>query len=141
MADAPKAPLTWPTASWKMLKKIVRAWYTAEESGGEITQRGIAKIANVQASRVSMNKPFLQTIGIVQPEGIALTEGGKNLGLGVSNENEKVTQQALQRIIRENALLRQLLDIIKGRGTTDRTDFEAEVLILTKQGKGTPFFS
>jgi len=141
MADTSKVPFSWPSGSWRVLKKIIRAWYTADSEGGEWTQRTVAKIANLQASRVSVNKAFLQAIGIVQTEGIALTEAGKNLGLGLSNENSRVTQQALQRIIAENSILKQLLSIVRGRGTIDKEGFEAEVLLLTKQGRETSGFS
>src|SRR6266852_3436803 len=140
MADTSKTPLSWPTGSWAVLKKIIRAWYTAEDGGGEWTQRTVAELANVQASRVSMNKAFLQAIGIVQSEGIALTDAGKSLGLGLSNENARVIQQALQQIVRENFTLRHLLRIVHARGTIDREGFEAEIVILTKQGRETPGF-
>ena len=96
--------------------------------------------AKMQPSRVSVNKAFLQSIGIVQPEGIALTDAGKRLGLGLSNENERVTQQALQSIVRENSILKQLLDIVRSRGTIDKEDFEAEVVLLTRQGRDTSGF-
>jgi hypothetical protein len=141
MADAAKGMLSWPTASWTVLKKLVRAWYTAENSGGEWTQRTVAKLADVQPSRVSANKAFLQAMGIVQSEGIGLTDAGRNLGLGLSNENPRVTQQALQKVVRENSVLWHLLNIIRSRGVIDTEDFEAEILLLTKQGSDTPGFS
>ena len=140
MVDTSRAPLSWPTGSWRVLTKLIRAWYTAEDGGGEWTQRTIAKLAKMQPSRVSVNKAFLQAIGIVQPEGIALTEAGKNLGLGLSNENARVTRQALQTIVRENTILKQLSDIVRSRGTIDKEDFEAEVVLLTRQGRDTSGF-
>ncbi len=141
MADTSKATFSWPTSSWRVLKKMIRAWYTAEDGGGEWTQRTVAKLANLQPSRVSANKAFLQGIGIVQPEGIALTDAGRNLGLGLINENARVTQQALENIVRSNGVLKQLVDIVRGRGTIDRAGFEAEVLLLTRQGKETAGFT
>lgn len=141
MADTSKAPLSWPTGSWKVLAKLIRAWYTAENSGGEWTQRTVAGLAKMQPSRVSVNKAFLQFVGIVQPEGIALTDAGKSLGLGLSNDNIRVTQQALQTIIRDNSILRQLVNIVRSRGTIDKEGFEAEVLLLTKQGRDTSGFT
>ena len=141
MADISKVPFAWPSASWRVLKKIIRAWYTADSEGGEWTQRTVAKLANLQPSRVSANKAFLQSVGVVQAEGIALTEAGKNLGLGLSNDNARVTQQALQRIVTDNSILKQLLSIVRGRGTIDKEGFEAEVLLLTKQGRDTSGFS
>jgi hypothetical protein len=141
MGETSKAPVIWPASSWRTLKKIVRAWYTAEERGVELTQKEVAKIGGVQQSRVSANKPFLQVVGIVEPEGIALTVGGKQLGLGLRNENDRVTQQALRSIIRTNPLLRQLWDAIRGRGTTDKKDFEAEIVLLTKSGSSSDYFS
>jgi len=141
MADTPKVSFAWPAGSWRVLKKIIRAWYAAQADGGEWTQRTVAKMADIQPSRVSANKAFLQAIGVVQIEGIALTDAGKNLGLGLYNKNARVIQQALERIITENSILKQLLSIVRGRGTIDREGFEAEVLLLTKQGRHTPGFS
>jgi hypothetical protein len=135
MADTSKASLSWPSGSWKILTKIIRAWYTAENGGGEWTQKTVARLAAMQPSRVSVNKAFLQDIGIVQAEGISLTEAGESLGFGLYNDNPRLAQQALQKIVRENSILKQLLDIIRGRGTVDRENFEDEVLLLTKQGK------
>jgi hypothetical protein len=139
MADAQKT-LVWPNGAWKTLKRIIRAWYTVEESGGELTQKAIAGIAKVQPSRLSVNKPFLQAIGIVQAEGITLTDEGKQLGLGLANDNERVAKQALQSIVKANPILRQLLDVIRGRGPTDKGDFEAQVVLITKQGRQTDYF-
>jgi hypothetical protein len=142
MADQSKPQsLMWPAASWKSLKKIVRAWYTAESSGDVVTQRDIAKVGGLQASRVSANKPFLQAIGIIEPEGIALTEGGRQLGLGLTTENARIIQQALQTIVQTNALLKHLWNAVRGRGTTDAADFEAHVVLLTKLGPDSDYFS
>jgi hypothetical protein len=142
MADQSKSQaLMWPSASWKVLKRIVRAWYAAESGGGEVTQRDIAKLGNMQPSRVSANKPFLQTIGIVEPEGIKLTESGKQFGLGLSTENERVMQQALQGIVRTSDLLRQLWNVIRARGTMDAADFEAQVVLVTKLGADSNYFA
>jgi hypothetical protein len=140
MADAPKIPLTWPSGAWKMLKKLVRAWYTAEERGNEVTQRTIAQIAGVQPSRLSMNKPFLQSIGILETEGIHLTKEGRQLGLGLTHDNERVAKEALQGIVKANPILRQLLDVIRGRGPTDREEFEAQVVMITRQGRNSDYF-
>lgn len=142
MADTSRSTaFSWPTGSWKVLQVIIRAWYQAENSGEEWTQRTVADLADVQPSRVSVNKGFLQAIGVVQTEGIALTEAGKSLGLGLSNETKRVVQQALQRIIRDNSILWPLLLMIRSRGTIDNEDFEAEVVQLTKQGKSTQGFT
>jgi hypothetical protein len=69
-----------------------------------------------------------------------LTEDGKLLGLGITNENDLVTKQALQGIVKANPILRQLSDVIRGRGTTDRDAFEAQIVTITKQGKQADYF-
>jgi hypothetical protein len=140
MADTSKAPLVWPPSSWAALRKIVRAWYTAGEGGKEITQKTIADIAGIQPSRLSMNKPFLQAVGIIEAESSDLTEEGKQFGLGLTNDNLIITQQALASIVRENAPLRQLFDVIRARGAMDKEAFEAQVIQITKQGKETDYF-
>lgn len=140
MVDTVRPPLTWPSGAWKMLKKLVRAWYTAEESGDEITQKAIAQIAGIQPSRLSMNKPFLQSIGIIETEGIRLTKEGKQFGLGLTHDNERVAREALQAIVKVNPILKQLLDVIRGRGPTDKEEFEAQVVMITKQGRNSDYF-
>jgi hypothetical protein len=92
-------------------------------------------MADAHQSQVSTNKAFLQSIGIVEPEGIKLTEAGKRYGLGLTNENVRVAQQGLQEIIKNCTLLRDLVDIVRARGNVEETDLEAELSLLTKQGK------
>ncbi len=136
MPEAPKAQFNWPKNSWTVLQRIIRAWYAAEEGGAEVTQKKIADMAGVQPSQVSINKAFLQDIGIIQKEGIALTDAGKRLGVGLSNENQRAVQQGLQQLIRDSWLLKDLLDLIRGRGSLSEADFEIEVSLRTRQGKG-----
>ena len=131
MAEAQKTTIQWPRNSWVILTKIIRAWYTAEQGSGEVTQKKIAEIAGVQQSQVSTNKAFLQAIGVVNPEGISLTEAGKRVGIGLYNENEGMRQQGLLLIIRGNALLRDMLDIINGRGSLKVKDFSDEIALRT----------
>ena len=136
MPEALKAQFNWPKNSWTVLQRIIRAWYAAEEGGAEVTQKKIADMAGVQPSQVSINKAFLQDIGIIQKEGIALTEAGKRLGVGLSNENQRAVQQGLQQLIRDSWILKDLLDLIRGRGSLNESDFEIEVSLRTRQGKG-----
>ena len=142
MADtATKPQLAWPGNSWAILKKIVRAWYAAEQGGGEVSQKRIAQMADAHPSQVSTNKAFLQWVGIVEPEGLGLTEAGKRFGLGLADDNENYRRQGLQEVIRDCSLLRNLLDIVRGRGSIKESNLEAEVSLLTKQGKTIPGFT
>src|SRR4029077_16628531 len=106
MAEATKAQIIWPKNSWGALKRMIRAWYAAEESGGEVTQRKIADMAGVQPSQINVKKTFLQNVGIVEPGGIALTEAGKRIGVGLSNDNERARQQGLQQIVKNCDILK-----------------------------------
>ena len=54
--------------------------------GMRFRRRESPRSADAHQSQVSMNKVFLQSIGIVEPEGIKLTEAGKRYGLGLTNE-------------------------------------------------------
>jgi hypothetical protein len=135
MPEIVKPPFSWPSNSWTILKKIIRAWYAAEQGGNEVSQKRIAQMADAHQSQVSMNKAFLQSIGIVEPEGIKLTEAGKRYGLGLTNENVRVAQQGLQEIIKNCTLLRDLVDTVHARGNVEEADLEAELSLLTKQGK------
>lgn len=139
MAETQKSPVTWPRNSWQILTKIIRAWYAAEESGNEVTQRKVAQLANVQPSQVSVNKAFLQVLGIVD-EGIALTDAGKRVGLGIYQDNVTIKQQGLRQVVKDSALLQHVYDIIRGRATVTETDFEAEVSLYTRQGKNNEGF-
>ncbi len=141
MAETPVHTFAWPKGSWELQKRIIRAWYAAGDGGSEFTQRKVAQLANVHPSQLSINKPFLQSLGIVETQGVALTEAGRNFGLGLFKENNRVQKQALQRIARQCSLLKHLLDVIRGRGSVDKDEFEAEVTLTTKQGSSTPGFA
>jgi hypothetical protein len=141
VVEPQKPPFPWPKNSWTILTKIVRAWYTAEESSGEATQKKIASIAGVQQSQVSTNKAFLQAIGIIDSNGGSLTDQGKRVGIGLSNDNASTIQQGLQQIVKDNGLLRDLLDIIKGRGSLKVKDFNDEICLRTPGGKAAPGFA
>ncbi len=141
MADATKAQFAWPTNSWVVLKKIIKAWYAAEDGGGEITQKKIADMAGAQPSQISMNKGFLQAVGILEAAGNSLTDPARRYGLGLYHGNETVARQGLQEIIQESVLLTDVLDIVRGRGPLTDKDFEAAISIRTKQGKANAGFT
>jgi hypothetical protein len=122
-------PYPWPKNSWTILSKIIRAWYSVETSGGEVTQKRIAEVAGVQQSQVSTNKAFLQALGIISPEGTSLTEAGRRVGIGFYNENQSMTRQGLQQVIKGNPLLKGMLDIIRGRGGLKINDFYDEIAL------------
>lgn len=119
----------WPKNSWTILSKIIRAWYSVETSGGEVTQKRIAEVAGVQQSQVSTNKAFLQALGIISPEGTSLSDAGKRVGIGFYNENENMTRQGLDQVIKGNQLLKGMLDIIRGRGSLKANDFYDEIAL------------
>jgi len=119
----------WPKNSWTILTKIIRAWYSVETGSGELTQKKIADVAGVQQSQVSTNKAFLQAIGIIGPEGASLTEAGKRLGIGLYNDNESMKRQGLEQIIKFNPLLKDTLDIVRGRGSLKVNDFLDEIAL------------
>jgi hypothetical protein len=141
MGETLTPQVAWPKGSWELQKRIIRAWYAAGDGGSEFTQRKVAQLGNVQPSQLSVNKPFLQSVGIVETQGVALTEAGRDFGLGLFKENKHIQKQALQRIVQQSALLKHLLDVIRGRGTVDKDEFEAEITLTTKQGSSTPGFA
>jgi len=122
-------PYPWPKNSWTILTKIIRAWYSVETGEGEVTQKKIADVAGVQPSQVSTNKAFLQATGIVNKEGVSLTEAGKRLGIGLYNDNDSMKRQGLEQIIKGNDLLKGTLDIVRGRGSLKVDDFYAEIAL------------
>jgi hypothetical protein len=122
-------PYPWPRNSWAILSKIIRAWYSVETGDGEVTQKKIAEVAGVQQSQVSVNKAFLQAIGVVSQEGTTLTESGKRLGIGLYNENENMRRQGLEQVIKATPVLRDTLEIVRGRGSLKTDDFYDEVAL------------
>jgi hypothetical protein len=112
-----------------MLTKIIRAWYAVETGGGEVTQKKIAEVAKVQQSQVSTNKAFLQAIGVISPEGTSLTEAGKRLGIGLYNENESMRRQGFEQVIKATPILKDMLEIVRGRGSLKTDDFYDEVAL------------
>ena len=122
-----ETPYPWPRNSWTILSKIIRAWFSVETGGSEVTQKRIAEVAKVQQSQVSTNKAFLQAIGIVSKDGTSLTEAGKRLGIGLYNENEGMRRQGFELIIRATPILKDMLEIVRGRGSLKTDDFYDEV--------------
>jgi len=139
MADVIR--VIWPTASWFALKRIIRAWYAVSGGTKDVKQKEIASVAGVQATRLSMNKPFLQAIGIIETDGSKLTEEGQRLGLGLTQDNTVLTIEGLVYLVRKNPLLKQLFDTITGRGVVDKETFAALVIQITKLGKDSDNFS
>jgi hypothetical protein len=129
VGETQKAVIQWPKNSWAILTKIIRAWYTVEQGSGEVTQKKIAEIADVQQSQVSTNKAFLQAIGILTPDGSSLTEAGKRIGIGISGDNESMLREGLQLVIKSNTLLSHMLDVIRGRGELKVKNFSDEIAL------------
>jgi hypothetical protein len=96
---------------------------------GEVTQKKIAEVAGVQQSQVSTNKAFLQRIAIISKDGTVLTEAGKRLGIGLYDDNENMRKQGFDLIIKGEPLLRDMLDIVRGRGSLKVDDFYAEIAL------------
>ena len=125
----PEAPYPWPRNSWTILSKIIRAWFSVETGGSDVTQKRIAEVAKVQQSQVSTNKAFLQAINIVSKDGTSLTEAGKRLGIGLYNDNEGMRRQGFELIIRATPILKDMLEIVRGRGALKTDDFFDEVAL------------
>lgn len=131
MADVSKAPYPWPRNSWAIITKIIRAWYTFTSEGGEVTGKKIADTAGVHPSQVSTNRPFLEMIGVVNPEGTSLTEAGKRIGIGLYNDNESMRRHGFELVVKGNPLLGDMLNIIKARGGLKEKDFSDEIALRT----------
>jgi len=133
-----ETPYPWPRNSWTILSKIIRAWFSVETGGSEVTQKRIAEVAKVQQSQVSTNKAFLQAITIISKDGTALTDAGKRLGIGLYNDNESMKRQGSELIIKATPILKDMLEIVRGRGSLKTDDFYDEVA-LRIGGKGEGF--
>jgi hypothetical protein len=83
-----------------MVKRIIRA-YGASQEDEDSTVESVAKLAGIQRPAVSANNNFLRSIGVLELEKSKLTQLGVKLSTGIGLENEPITTEALQEVVRQ----------------------------------------
>lgn len=123
------ANFSMPEASWEAIKKIIRAYRAAEKQDSP-TVEGIAKLAGMQRTALSMNNNFLRSIGIVEMEQNRLTAVGMRLAAGLAMESAGLVTGAIESVSRGNEVLSSLLSMVDARGSMSVQDFKAELILL-----------
>jgi hypothetical protein len=118
-----------PGSSWETVKKIIRAFYAAQNEESPRVE-DIAKLAGVPRPVVSMNNNFLRSVGIVRQDGWKLTDLGIRYAMGLARDNSSLATENLSAAVRLNPVLNQLLNLLRARGTMKPDSFKAEIMIL-----------
>ncbi|PYU31130.1 MAG: hypothetical protein DMG28_16380 [Acidobacteria bacterium] len=121
-------PLALPGSSWDTVKKIIRAFYAAqnEETPKLAT---IARYAAVARPVVSMNNRFLRSVGIVRGDQWKLTDIGLRYATGLQMNNDSMASDSLSAAIRENPILNELIRLLVARGEMKTDTFKAELML------------
>jgi hypothetical protein len=111
-----------------MVKRIVRAYGAAQDDETSNVE-GVAKLAGVQRPIVSANNNFLRSIGILEIDKPKLTLLGVKLATGLGLENESITTEALQDLVRTTPMFYQLLNTLRARGSMEVAAFKGQVIL------------
>jgi hypothetical protein len=120
--------LSLPGSSWETVKKIIRAFYAAQNEENPKVE-GIAKLADVPRPVVSMNNNFLRSVNIVRGDQWKLTDIGVRYATALQMNNASMARETLADIARSNPFLNQLLRLLVARGEMKADTFKAEALL------------
>jgi hypothetical protein len=117
-----------PSHGWAMVKRIVRAYGAAQDDETSNVE-SVARLAGVQRPIVSGNNNFLRSIGILEIDKPKLTSLGVKLATGLGLENESITIDALQDLVRITPIFNQLLNTLRARGSMDPATFKGQIIL------------
>lgn len=117
--------LALPGSSWETIKKIIRAFYAAQNEDNPKLE-GIARLAAVPRPVVSMNNNFLRSVGIVRDDQWKLTDAGLRYATALQMNNTSMAAESLASAARGNPFLNQLLMLLVARGPMKIDTFKAE---------------
>lgn len=120
--------LALPGSSWETVKKIIRAFYAAQNQEN-VKLDQVAQLANVPRPVVSMNNNFLRTVGIVRDDQWKLTDIGLRYATALQMNNDSMAAESLAATVRGNPVLSQLLQLLLARGEMKTDTFKAEALL------------
>lgn len=133
--------LSMPSASWAVLKRIVRA-YAAVENEDSPTVEAVARLAGMPRPVVSGNNNLLREIGVLLPDRNKLTELGTRLAMGLGMDNDSLVSEALQELIRTNQTLNQFVNLVRARGSMKVDLLKGEIALaggLNDKSRQMPF--
>ncbi len=120
-----------PRGSWAQLKKIVRAYGEVQERDNP-TVEDVATLAGLQRPVVSGNNEFLRDIGILARDANKLTDVGSKLAQSLSLENDALTADTLQAVVRENPdTLGNWVSIVRARREVSTDFLKGTIAIAT----------
>jgi hypothetical protein len=117
-----------PAHAWSMVKRIIRAYGAAQDDEGSNVE-SVAKLAGIQRPIVSANNNFLRSLGVVEIDKPKLTPLGVKLATGIGLENESITTEALQDVVRTTPIFNQLLSTLRARGSMEIAAFKGQVIL------------
>jgi hypothetical protein len=121
-----------PQSSWSELKRMIEAYFHADSrSNGEpVTVPDVAGHAALDATRVSRNNKFFQSIGVIEGgQKKRVTEAGKALGLSISHEDTAGIQRTLARLVTDSDFLSRIQSAVKVRSGMDTESLERHIAI------------
>lgn len=124
-----------------MLKKIISAYYAVNDHENPGVNE-VAEIAGKPRPVVSGCNVFLRSAGILRDGENKLTESGAKLALGISHENEDVTREALEDIVKQSPHLARLVAIIRARGSMRMDALRGAIIVaagLDKDNRNVAF--
>lgn len=128
MAAFSKTKSFMPGSNWEVIKRIIRAYHAVADEESP-TGDSVAKLAGLPRTVVSTNNNFLRAIGILQPDQFKLTETGTRFALGMAMNNPGMAKEALQEAAPQAEPLRNLLSILRARGSMTTQAFKGEAMI------------
>ena len=129
MATKSKNQSFMPGSSWEIIKRVIRAYHAVAKEDNP-TGESVAKLAAMPRTVVSTNNNFLRALRILQPDQFKLTETGTRFALGMAMNNAGMAKEALQEAAQQADPLRNLLSILRARGSMATQAFKGEAMIL-----------
>lgn len=128
--DTSKSRLQAPGGSWESLKKIIRAYHAVSDTETPTVEQ-VAQIAGLQRPVVSGSNNFLRSAGILQEGANKLTPVATRFATGLGINNQALVTGALQEIVRSQAGLSYLVNMLKARSSMPMDAFRGEIVLLT----------
>jgi hypothetical protein len=130
-----------PGASWEMLKKIISAYHAVSDQENPGVD-DVAEIAGKPRTLVSSCNGFLRSMGILRTDENKLSEVGTKFALGISHQNDEITREALEEVVRQSQSLARLVAIVRARGSMKLEALRGAIIVaagLSKDARNVVF--
>ena len=121
-----------PQSSWSELQRMIEAYFHADNrSNGEpVTVPDVAQHAALDATRVSRNNKFFQSLGVIEGgQKKRVTQAGRDLGLSISHSDEAGIRRTLARLVADSDFLSRIQSAVKVRSGMDSESLERHIAI------------